>query len=88
VVGSSAELLYMGLRMIPAGSLRHICHRVRAALHEDVERMERVIVKDLKRDMKTHKEKVLQSHRVKRRLDTIQAAASKLVGCRSGFLGL
>jgi splicing factor 3A subunit 3 len=42
--------------------------------------MERVIVKDLKRDMKTHKEKVLQSHRVKRRLDTIQAAAAKLVG--------
>jgi len=49
------------------------------ALHEDVERMERVIVKDLKREMKTHKEKLMQSHRVKRRLDTMQEAAAKLV---------
>ncbi len=41
--------------------------------------MERVIVKDLKRDMRTHKEKLMQAHRVKRRLDTIQEAARKLV---------
>lgn len=52
-----------------------------AGLHEDIEHMERVIVKDLKREMKTHKEKLMQSHRVKRRLDTIQEAARKLVCC-------
>ncbi len=41
--------------------------------------MERVIVKDLKRDMKAHRDKVMQSHRVKRRLDVMQEAARKLV---------
>jgi len=41
--------------------------------------MERVIVKDLKRDFKTHKEKLLQGHRVKRRLNAMQEASKKLV---------
>lgn len=36
-------------------------------------------MKDLKRDVKTHKEKLFQSHRVKRRLDGIQESARKLV---------
>lgn len=74
------------LHVIPATGL--VANAVFAALHEDIERMERVIVKDLKRDMKNHKEKVLQSHRVKRRLDTIQAAASKLVGHQEASVGM
>lgn len=51
--------------------------------------MERVIVKDLKREMKAHKEKLMQSHRVKRRLDTMQEAAAKLVreACLHGHAG-
>ncbi|GFR50687.1 hypothetical protein Agub_g12939 [Astrephomene gubernaculifera] len=48
------------------------------ALHEDVERFERVIVKDLKQDAKSHKDKLMQSHRVRKRLDQIQEAARKL----------
>ncbi|KAJ9507341.1 hypothetical protein QJQ45_006307 [Haematococcus lacustris] len=54
-------------------------HQRLQALHEEVERLERIIVKDLKRDMRTHKEKLLQSHRVKRRLEGMQTAAVKLV---------
>lgn len=52
-----------------------------AALHEDIERLERVIVKDFKQDVKTHKEKLMQSHRVRQRLDQIQDSAKKLVSC-------
>ena len=43
-------------------------------------------MKDLKRDMKTHKEKLMQSHRVKRRLDGMQEAARKLVSVFWGFV--
>lgn len=50
-----------------------------AATHEDLERYERVIVKDLKQDAKSHKDKLMQSHRVRKRLDQIQDAARKLV---------
>ncbi|KAF5832942.1 hypothetical protein DUNSADRAFT_10988 [Dunaliella salina] len=49
------------------------------ALHEDIERTERVITKDFKRDMKLHREKLMQSHRVKRRLEGAEEAAQKLV---------
>ena len=53
-----------------------------AALHEDIERLERVIVKDFKQDVRTHKEKLMQSHRVRLRLDQIQESAQKLVSDR------
>jgi hypothetical protein len=53
-----------------------------AALHEDIERLERVIVKDFKQDVRTHKEKLMQSHRVRLRLDQIQESAQKLVSAR------
>lgn len=48
-------------------------------LHEDVERLERIIVKDLKQETKTHKEKLMQNHRVRKRLDQMQESARKLV---------
>ncbi|GLC47372.1 hypothetical protein PLESTM_002065900 [Pleodorina starrii] len=48
-------------------------------LHEDMERHERIIVKDLKQDAKSHKDKLMQSHRVRKRLDQIQDAARKLM---------
>jgi hypothetical protein len=50
-----------------------------AVLHEDMERHERVIVKDLKQEAKSHKEKLFQGHRVRRKLDQIQESARKLV---------
>ena len=36
-------------------------------------------MKDFKQDVKTHKEKLMQSHRVKQRIDQIQEASRKLV---------
>lgn len=53
------------------------------ALHEDAERLERLIVKDFKQDTKTHREKLMQSQRVRKRLDQIQESAKKLVSLRS-----
>jgi hypothetical protein len=51
-----------------------------AALHEDLERLERVIVKDYRAlEARTHREKLSQSHRVRRRMDEMQAVARKLV---------
>lgn len=49
------------------------------ALHEDVERLERVVVKDLKQETKSHRDKLMQSHRVRKRLDQIQESSRKLV---------
>lgn len=45
-----------------------------------MERFERIIVKDLKQEAKSHKDKLMQSHRVRKRLDQIQESARKLVG--------
>ncbi len=49
------------------------------ALHEDMERLERIIVKDYKQETKGHKDKLVQSHRVRKHLDNIQESARKLV---------
>ncbi|KAI9358577.1 hypothetical protein DFJ73DRAFT_144259 [Zopfochytrium polystomum] len=46
--------------------------------HEEVERLEDLIVKDLMQPMKTHREKLRQAHRVNRHLERIQE--------RSGYL--
>ena len=53
---------------------------VRSAAHEDMERLERLIVKDLKNESRTHQEKLYQNHRVRKTLDIIQERATKLVG--------
>lgn len=49
-------------------------------LHEDAERLEHVIVKDLKNEPRGHQEQLYQNLRVRKMLDTIQESASKLVG--------
>ena len=48
-------------------------------LHEDVERLERLIVKDFKAEAKTHKDKLMQAHRVRAMLDSVQDKTAKLV---------
>lgn len=48
-------------------------------MHEDMERLERLIVKDLRTETKTHKDKLLQSHRIRGMLDAIQDRANSLV---------
>ena len=48
-------------------------------LHEDVEELERTIVKDLKQEARTFNERLMQSHRVKRRLDMMSEASRKLI---------
>jgi splicing factor 3A subunit 3 len=54
---------------------------VSAGLHEDLERLERIIVKDYKQEAKGHKEKLQQNHRVRKRMDEMQQIARKLVRC-------
>lgn len=48
--------------------------------HDDIERLERLIVKDFAMQQATaHKDKLLQSHRVRQMLDSIQERSTKLV---------
>jgi len=54
--------------------------------HEDIERIERLIVKDFKAEPKTHKEKLMQGHRVRQMLETLQQRSQQLV--RSDFHGI
>jgi splicing factor 3A subunit 3 len=46
--------------------------------HEDMERLERLIVAEFKRERRTHKEKLLQGYHVRQMLDTLQQRASSL----------
>lgn len=50
-----------------------------AGLHEDAERLERLIVKDYQNEAKTYREKLMQNHRVRKRIDDLQEASRKLV---------
>lgn len=51
-----------------------------------MERLERVIVKDYKQDAKSHHDKLMQNHRVRKRIDEMQTIANKLVRlCQHGF---
>lgn len=52
-------------------------------LHEDLERLERVIVKDYRSEARGHREKLAQNHRVRKRIDEMQEIARKLVRCSS-----
>ena len=47
--------------------------------HEEVERLERLIVEELSREARTHRERLAQGHRVAAMVDRISARAGKLV---------
>ncbi len=47
--------------------------------HEEAEHLERLIVKDFRNELKGHKERLQQSHRVRNMLDSMQERAKKLV---------
>eukprot|EP00245_Coleochaete_scutata_P011206 TRINITY_DN4114_c0_g1_i1.p1 TRINITY_DN4114_c0_g1~~TRINITY_DN4114_c0_g1_i1.p1 ORF type:complete len:513 (-),score=146.40 TRINITY_DN4114_c0_g1_i1:146-1684(-) len=49
------------------------------AAHEELERLERLVVKDLQQDLKTHRERLFQSHRVKNVVEEMLMETSKLV---------
>ncbi|KAI7743339.1 hypothetical protein M8C21_032524 [Ambrosia artemisiifolia] len=49
------------------------------AAHEDVERFERLIVKDLQNEPATNKDRLAQSHRVRHMIDQITSTTHKLV---------
>jgi hypothetical protein len=56
--------------------------------HEDAERLERLIAKDFRATQPTtHNEKLLQSHRVRQMLDSIQEREAKLVSSEQGLVG-
>jgi splicing factor 3A subunit 3 len=48
-------------------------------LHEDIERMERLVAKDLKRSMTRYKDRLQQDHRTEHFIDDIQEKSRKLV---------
>lgn len=53
-----------------------------AAAHEECERLQRQIVRDFKSDVKGHREKLAQGHRVRKMLNELQVQSQKLVrGC-------
>lgn len=52
---------------------------VTRSAHEDVERLERLIVKDLQNEPPSNKDRLFQSHRVRQMIDTIIATTEKLV---------
>ncbi|KAI4317194.1 hypothetical protein L6164_025085 [Bauhinia variegata] len=47
--------------------------------HEEVERLERLIVKDLQNEPATYKDRLYQSHRVRNMIDTIISTTEKIV---------
>ena len=53
--------------------------RTFAGGHEEAEHLERLIVKDFRNELKGHKERLQQSHRVRNMLDIMQERAKKLV---------
>ncbi|BAT78813.1 hypothetical protein LR48_Vigan04g159600 [Vigna angularis] len=53
---------------------------VTRAAHEEVERLERLIVKELQNEPGTNKERLYQSHRVRNMIDTITSTTEKLIG--------
>lgn len=52
---------------------------VTRAGHEEIERLERLIVKDLQNEPASSKDRLFQSHRVRNMIDTITATTEKLV---------
>ncbi|MED6211384.1 hypothetical protein PIB30_073195 [Stylosanthes scabra] len=52
---------------------------VTRASHEEVERLERVIVKDLQNEPASNKDRLFQSHRVRNMIDTITSTTHKLI---------
>ncbi|KAK9292592.1 hypothetical protein L1049_020566 [Liquidambar formosana] len=52
---------------------------VTRAAHEEVERFERLIVKDLQNEPASSKDRLFQSHRVRNMIDTITSTTEKLV---------
>ena len=58
---------------------------VTRSAHEEVERLERLIVKDLQNEPTSNKDRLFQSHRVRNMIDTIISTTDKLVLSLSQF---
>lgn len=58
---------------------------VTRASHEEVERFERLIVKDLQTEPATNKDRLHQSHRVRNMIEQIIDTTHKLVVSRSAY---
>lgn len=55
------------------------CQHLHAAGHEEAEHLERLIVKDFRNELRGHKERLYQNHRVRKMLDNMQTRARQLV---------
>lgn len=74
----SAAALAILKRAHPNASGDFNVYLVPAGTHEDVERLERLIVKEFKNDIKGHKERLQQGHKVKGMLSQMQDKAQQL----------
>ncbi|PPS12959.1 hypothetical protein GOBAR_AA07680 [Gossypium barbadense] len=63
----------------PEAEMSSTLLEVTRAAHEDVEQLERLIVKDLQNDPPTAKDRLYQSHRVRNNIDTIISTTEKLI---------
>ncbi|MBA0716144.1 hypothetical protein Golax_015003, partial [Gossypium laxum] len=63
----------------PQAEMSSTLLEVTRAAHEDVEQLERLMVKDLQNDPPTSKDKLYQSHRVRNNIDTIISTTEKLI---------
>ncbi|PPD92611.1 hypothetical protein GOBAR_DD10446 [Gossypium barbadense] len=63
----------------PQAEMSSTLLEVTRAAHEDVEQLERLMVKDLQNDPPTAKDKLYQSHRVRNNIDTIISTTEKLI---------
>ena len=52
---------------------------VTRASHEEVERLERLVVKDLQTEPPTNRDRLYQSHRVRNMIEQIMDTSNKLV---------
>lgn len=62
----------------PRAAMATLLEQTRAA-HEEMERLERLIVSELSRDARSHRERLAQGHRVRAMVDRICDRAAKLV---------
>lgn len=53
------------------------------ALHEENERLERLVARDLQQEVKTHRDRLYQSHRVRTACDQVLSNSHRLVSHKS-----
>ncbi|KAL5989341.1 hypothetical protein ACLOJK_010231 [Asimina triloba] len=67
------------LEISPRARMSSTLLEVTRAAHEEVERLERLVVKDLQHEPSSSRERLFQNHRVRTMIDSIMSSTEKLV---------